>query len=204
MTLGRTKKGQDAVTALALFLLVLVTLLLVRPREARAAAGEHGAGVGLGQVLLLGDFAKNFTDNLGFHFMYSYEASQMFGLLGTVALSSHSNADGSNTLDMKGFTPALRINLAYVDKLVLYTFLGFGLYQVDEKVGAQQGSVTTLGLAMGGAVNLALDKHFQFGTELSFHNVFGKTDPTTVSSQSPGLSIGGTYIGLFLNLFYIF
>ena len=201
----QNRKGQDGKPVLALFIFALAALSFIAPKQARAAAGEHGVGLGLGQVLLMGDFAKNFSDSLGFQGIYSYEASQVFGLLVNLSLSSHSNADASNTLSLKALSPNLRINLAYIDKLVLYTFGGFGLVKADEKIGALQGSVTTLGFNLGAAFYLALDKHFQFGTQLSFHNVFGKTDPTTVTATNPnGLSVGGTYLGLFLNVMYIF
>ncbi|MEW6055610.1 MAG: outer membrane beta-barrel protein [Bdellovibrionota bacterium] len=198
-------KGQRRKPLLALFLLATLTAFVGPSRnDAHAAAGEHGVGLGLGQVLLMGDFAKNFSDSLGYQLTYSYEASAMFGLLATLSMSSHSDATGDNSLDIKGFTPNLRINLAYVDKLVIYAFTGFGLFMVDETIGEQAGSVTTLGFDMGTSLNLALDKHLQFGTTLSFHNIFGKTDPATVTDSSPGLSIGGTYLMLSLNFFYIF
>jgi hypothetical protein len=190
---------------LALFVFGIATSISFAPREAQAAANEHGIGLGFGQILLMGDYAKSFSDNIGLDVFYSYETSNLFGLLANVSLSSHSNADNSNTLSIKGITPDLRINLAYIDKLVIYSFVGFGVFMVNEKIGPVTGSATTLGFNMGAAFDLALAKHFQFGTQLGFTNVFGKTDPSTVTATSPqGLSVGGTYLGILLNLIYIF
>lgn len=201
-----SQKEQAGFTRLALFIFMLsaVTGISLPRHQALAAAGDHGAGIGFGQILLMGDLAKNFTDNIGFHAIYSFEASELLGLIANLHYSSHTGANPTDSLSLKGFVPNLRINFAYIDKLVVYGFTGFGLYMVDQTIGTQVGSVTTLGFDMGIAVNLTLHKHLQFGTELSFNNIFGKTDPTTVTDTSTGVSIGGNFIGLFLNVTYIF
>ena len=207
MTFNRTKikKGQDGKTVLALFLFSLLIIAGLPVQKAKAATGEHSAGFGFGQNLLMGDFSKNFSDSLGFQLMYGFEASEMFGLLAHISYSNHSNASGSNSLTIKGIAPDLKINLAYFDKLVLYGLTGFGIYKVDESLDHNAGSVVTLGFDLGAGFLLNLDKHFAFGTSLAFHNIFGKTDTATVNASAPnGITIGGTYMGIFLNLFYIF
>ena len=211
MTLLRAKfrlpkqRGQSySRIRLALFVFALSSAIITPIHKSHAAAGEHGIGLSLGQILLMGDFAKNFSDSLGFNLTYSYEASAVFGLLADISMSSHTNGTATNELSLKGFSPNLRINLAFIDKLIVYSFVGFGLFMASEKVGNQNGAVTTLGFDMGGAFNLALDKHFQFGTALSFHNIFGKTDDSTATATQPGLSVGGTYLALMLQVFYIF
>lgn len=196
------RKGQGVKSALALFLLILS---IASPQNARAAGGQHGVGLGLGEVLLMGDFAKNFDNSIGFHGLYNYDASALFGLLVEVTYGSFSGgAANANSLSIMGLTPHLKINLAYIDKLIVYSLVGFGLYKVSEKIGTIDAGVTTLGFDMGAGVNLALDQHILFGTQLAFSNIFGKTDSATVTSTSPGLSVGGTYIGLFLNFIYVF
>lgn len=182
-----------------------LTAALPLSQRAEAANDRHGVGLDLGQVLLMGDFSKSFSDSLGFGFTYSYEASDMFGLLLHFSGSSHSNADESNKLTIKGVSPDLRVNLAYFDKLVLYGFGGFGLFKVDETINHIDGSALTLGLNLGTGFLLELSPHFEFGTSLGFHNIFAKTDSKTVTSTNPGgFSIGGTYLGVMLNLFYLF
>jgi opacity protein-like surface antigen len=186
-----------------------VLVLLAALSSSAIAAESHGGmgpgsmavGGGFGQVLLLGDFGGNFSDSLGYHLNFDYEASQMFGLLVTLGMSNHDNADSTNSLGIKSLTPDLKVNLAYIDKLTLYTLLGFGIYRVSETIGKTSGSVTTVGFNMGGGFNLALSEHFLFGTEVDFTSVFSKTDSTP---GQPALKIGGTTLGLFLNVGYIF
>jgi hypothetical protein len=181
-----------------LALSLLAFSLASHPAPAHAKEGDHGAGFGLGQVFLLGDFGTIASDSMGIGFSYSYEASDLFGLLTDVTFSSHSDAGGSNHVRIKGITPNLRINLAYMDKLVTYMFAGLGFFDVDQKVGPRDGGVTTLGFGMGLAFALTMSDHFQFGTRVSFHNIFSKADP------SANLTIGGTYVGLSLTTMYIF
>ncbi|MBI3555146.1 MAG: outer membrane beta-barrel protein [Deltaproteobacteria bacterium] len=201
----RNQRGQDGLTVLALFFFAVCGASLATAKRADAAVGRHGLGVNIGQVLLMGDFSKNFSDSLGWGFSYSYEASDMFGLLANLSFSNHSNANGTNTLAIKGLSPDLRVNLAYFDKLVLYAFGGFGLFHVNETVAQTPGSVWTFGLDLGTGFLLELDPHFQFGTSLGFHNVFSKTDPATSTSSNPnGILMGGTYLGIMLNIFYLF
>ena len=194
------KKGQAGFTRLALFIFIILTC----SHNAKAATGDHGAGLGLGQVLLLGDLSGPFNDSIGLHGIYSYEASALLGLYTHVHYSSHSNVTNTNSLTIKGLVPNMRVNLAYIDKLVVYGFTGFGFYMIDQTIGEQVGSVMTVGFDMGAAVAMSLTDHLQFGTELSFNNIFSKTDPATATGTSSGMSIGGSYIGLFLNVMYIF
>ena len=201
----RNKRGQDGLTVLALFFFAVCGASVAASKPAQAAVGRHGVGVSVGQVLLMGDFSKSFSDSLGWGLSYSYEASDMFGLLANLSFSNHSNANGSNTLAIKGLSPDLRVNLAYFDKLVLYGFGGFGLFRVNETVNQTPGSVWTFGLDLGTGFLLELDPHFQFGTSLGFHNIFSKTDPATATGNFPGgYTIGGTYLGIMLNIFYLF
>ena len=201
----RNQKGQGGLTVLALFFLAACGASIAGEKSAQAVVGRSGIGVNVGQVLLMGDFSKNFSDSLGWGFSYSYEASDMFGLLANLTFSNHTNANGSNTLGIKGLSPDLRVNLAYFDKLVLYAFGGFGLFRINETVAQVPGSVWTFGLDLGTGFLLELDPHFQFGTSLGFHNIFSKTDPSTSTSTNPnGNLMGGTYLGIMLNIFYLF
>lgn len=205
--LKRIRKGQERVNRLALFILASLTFVgavSASLPHAEAAAGDHGAGLGLGQAMLMGDWAEDVDDTLAFTLKYSYEASALFGLMADIYYASHSNNVGTNSLSVKGLTPNLRVNFAYIDKLVLYGFTGFGLFLVDKTEGTASGSVMTLGYNLGAAANLALNEHFQFGTELSFHNIFGKTTAADTVANTPSISIGGTYLLVSLNVMYIF
>src|SRR5262245_4480544 len=93
MTKKSYKKGQDGSSVLALFVFLAALLTATAAPRAHAASNRHGLGFDIGQVLLMGDFSKDFSDSLGWGFTYSYEASDMFGLLAHFSYSSHSNND---------------------------------------------------------------------------------------------------------------
>lgn len=169
-----------------------------------APGGMHGLGLGIGQTLLMADFSKNVSDALGYQLMYSYEASPMLGLLAMLSISEHSNSAGTNTLNIKGLSPNLKVNLAYIDKLIVYMVAGLGFFVVDEKVGTLQGTITTLGFDLGGGFSLALSKHVQFGTQILFNSIFNQTTSTDNPPNPSGMTIGGTYVGLYLNVMYLF
>jgi hypothetical protein len=187
-------------------ILSLVALVgLTQPHSAYAAAGQHGAGIGIGQVFLLGDFAESFSNSVGFDAMYSYEASDIFGLLTHITYSSHSNGDDTNTLRLIGVSPDLRISLAYIDKLVLYAFTGFGLFSANQKLGNSSGSVITFSFNAGGGFGLALGPHFQFGTQLGLWSIFNKNAKTTSDGGGVGtMEIGGTTLNLLVTGTYLF
>lgn len=202
---NRILKGQARLGRLALFIFLVIAAVSVPHGRVEAKAGDHGVGLGVGQVMLMGDWSDHVSDAIGFNLKYSYEASEMFGVMADIHYSSHSNALETNTLGLKGLTPNLRVNLAYIDKLVVYGFTGFGLFLVDQKRGTVSASTMTLGFDLGAAANLTLNDHFQFGTQFSFHNIFEKTArSTTAGGEVVTTPIGGTYFMLALNLIYIF
>lgn len=182
----------------ALVFALEIMVLGMNLKTAEAAVGQHAAGLSLGQVILLGDFSTHFSDSLGFQITHQYDASDLFGVLTHISLSSHSDTTGTDDLSIKGITPNLKANLAYFDKIIVYTYGGFGLFSISEKTGGRESSVTTIGFDLGGGFDLELNEHFLFGTTLSFHNLFGKTDKATA------VSVGGTYVALFLNVKYVF
>lgn len=191
------------------FLSLVVSLFLFISSKAFAqqasgssggGSGRHGAGFGVGQVFLLGDFADPFSNGLGMEFFHSYDASEMFGLMTIINLSNHSNADESNKLSLRGITPNLKMNLIYFDRFSVHALAGIGVYFINEKLGVREGSVTTMGFNFGTGFDLTLSDHFRFGTQLKFHSIFEAKD----TSLSPPMTIGGTYMGLFLNLTYLF
>lgn len=203
---GQKKSHQSIYNKYRLFrgLGLTFALLLFASTTSHAAESTHTVGIGVGEVLLMGDFSKNVDNALGLNLIYHFGASQLFGLTTLAHISSHSGGNGQNSLAIKGLSPNVRVNLGYYDRIVVYTLGGFGFFLVDEKIGVQSGSVTTFGLNLGGGVDLLLHPHFKFGTALTFHNIFGKTDPASAIGSSAALSIGGTYVGLFLAMGYIF
>ncbi len=199
--LKRQTRSLNRFKVLFAFLLLVVSIVSFFPKKSNAA---HAVGLGIGQILLMGDFAKYFDNSLGYNILYNYDASNLFGLLAVINYNSHSNATGTNTLKIMGFSPNIKVSLVNFDQLLLFGYTGFGLMKVSQTVGTIPADVTTFGLNMGFGAELTLASHMRFGTGLSFHNIFGKTDSSTATANSTGTSIGGTYLALFLNIMYVF
>lgn len=190
-------------TAAFLFLVFIISSSFAEDGS-KSAAQEHSLGLGFGQVILMGDFEKNFSDSLGFDFTYDYNASEMFGLLVDASYHKHKNATGENTAIIKSLTPSLKANFAYVDKLTVYGVAGLGVYWVGETIGQIAGSVTTFGFNAGPGAELRLNDHMKFGTNVGFYNLFTKADSEAKNPFGKGMTIGGTFIRLFINISYIF
>ncbi len=160
--------------------------------------GEHSLGAGFGEVILTGDFAKKYSNTLGVSGIYEYKASELFGVLADISYSKHDSDDGLNSLKIFGVTPNLKINLSYFDKLTAFVMTGFGFFNVSESIGPLYGgSVTTFGFSAGPGFDLRLNEHAKFGSLVTFHNLFSKTDPNAKNPVGKGMSIGGTYLRLF-------
>jgi hypothetical protein len=172
--------------------------------SAKAEPNTHSLGLNAGQVLLLGEFADRFPDAMGFNLIYNYEASDLFGVWVNAGFSNHENSATHDNLAIKSLVPDLKINLAYIDKLVIYSLVGFGLWKVDQTINLIGANVTTFGFNMGGGFALQLHEHFQFGTHLLFNNIFSKTDPGSARGNQAAQVVGGSYMGLYLNAMYTF
>ncbi len=170
----------------------------------KSTAQEHSLGLGFGQVILMGDFEKNFSDSIGYDLTYDYNASEIFGIYVDASYHKHRNASGENTAIIKGLAPSLKANFAYVDKLTVYGLAGLGLYWVGETTGEIAGSVTTFGFNAGPGAELRLDDHLKFGTNVGFYNLFTKSDTEAKNPFGKGMTIGGTFVRLFINISYIF
>lgn len=165
---------------------------------------EHSFGVGFGQVILMGDLAKQVSDTIGLGLIYDYKASELFGVMVEGGYSKHIDSTGKNSFIARSFSPNLRVNLSYFDNLTIFAFGGFGIYSLDKTLFPTSGSVTTFGLDMGPGFELRLAPHAKFGSFISFNNAFTKSDSQAVNSLGNGMSIGGTYMRLFLTASYIF
>src|SRR5579862_8186676 len=108
MTPEASNKGQARTfPRLALFIFCLSTLA---PAAAQAATERNGIGFNIGEVLLMGQYSDTFNNGLGLGGTYSYEVTDMFGLLGRFTSSGHTNNSGTNTLNIIGLLPDLRVN----------------------------------------------------------------------------------------------
>lgn len=195
----------SALVPAALILAGTCSKTWAQPNENQVSdVGEHALGVGFGEVILAGGLEKNHSDSLGLSILYDYRASELFGLMVDLSYSKHTDDTGRNTLKILGASPSLRANLAYFDKLMAYMTVGFGVFQVSETLGLASGSVTTFGFTAGPGIELRLNTHLKFGILTTFHHLFTRSDPQAQNPAGKGLSIGGTYLRLFLSLQYVF
>ena len=192
-------------------LALFFVLFLATPKQAMALPGQHSIGLGAGQILLMSEYVKSYDNGIGFHALYEYDASALFSFSARLNYSLHKGigtatipANPADELSIKGLTPNLKVNFAYLDKLIVYGLAGFGIFLVDMIKTPQIGTAATFGFNLGTGFELPLFANFKFGSSLSFHNVFDKKDPLSVVGALPALGLGGTYMSLMLNALYVF
>lgn len=195
--------GRHPVSILFLSLLYLVSSNLTFADNS-TGVGRHSAGIGFGQVILMGEFADHYTNDLGFDLLYGYKASDEFELMVNYGYLKHVSNDKLNTLTTQSLVPSLRMNLSEYDQFMVFIFGGLGFYQVSETIGPRAGSALTFGFNAGPGVDLKLNDNFKFGFLASLHNVFSKNDPDAKNPSGQGMTIGGAYSKLFLTIQYIF
>lgn len=168
-------------------------------------AGEHSLGIGFGQVMLFGSkFGDTASNDLGYNFIYEYKVSDMFSVLADYGYSRHLNDDRQNELIFKTFSPNFKLNFGYYDRLTIFGLAGFGLYHVNRTTGPYAGSVNSFGFNAGPGIDLRLNRHFKFGSMITFHNVFDKNDAEAKNPSGKGMEIGGTYLRMFITASYVF
>lgn len=198
-------------TTRTLFALMMASAVLSPAAHAQDAGGDRGpalnrhvVGGSFGHTILFGDWGTYFDDNFSFAGFYAYEATPVFGFLFNVSYSQHEGI-AEDRLTIWGIEPNIKINLAYFDSVAFYTFAGFGLYPVSQKIGPAEGSVLAFGMNFGFGVNLLLGDNFVFGPAIAFRSAFDKTDASVRNGDFPnGMNIGGESLRLYVQAGYAF
>ena len=170
--------------------------------SARAAApfspGSNNLALDIGQVFLMGDLGKTYTDSLGFKVHYTYGVSDLFGFDSTLGYSSHSDFSLTNDLSLTSVNAGLRVNLAWFDKIVPYAAVGMGFYRVGYTSLELGTSISPVlfGLYIGPGVSLVLTDSFFFGAGLTFNDIFENTRTRQDGTVMP---VGGSFSTFSLN-----
>jgi hypothetical protein len=166
---------------------------------------SHSLGLGLGHVMLMGNFSDVGANDLGFNLFYEYKTSEVFSLLIDYGYSKHIANNHQNELIIKSLSPNLKIIFNEIDNLSIFGAGGFGFYHINRTTAPYAGSITGFGLNLGPGFDLTLNDHFKFGTWITLHSVFDKNDPDAKGPNGKtDMTIGGSYIRLFLSASYIF
>lgn len=175
--------------------------VVVDEKNASPAFFQHGLGLGLGQTLLLGDFADHGDDELALDLFYQYRASYTFDFLANFHTNTYKKDDNQKT-DLTGFTLNIKGRLFDFDAFAPYLSGGLGMYW--PRVTRYNGTVLTqsekhavLGVNLGLGADLQLNEHFSFGFATFYHHPFNVKQETQES-------INGSYMRLMATVFIHF
>ncbi len=155
--------------------------------------GSSNLGIDIGQIFLMGDLTRKYSDSIGTQLHYTYGVSEMFGFDSSVGYSSHTDNDFS-ILSLK---TGMRMNLAWYDKVIPYATFGLGFYKPAIEISPTNiVSPVLFGLHGGAGVNLEVTDQLFFGASLTLHDMFGTKKQLASGSE---LNVDGTYTSFLLN-----
>jgi hypothetical protein len=152
----------------------------------------------MGQVFLMGQYGNRYSDSLGTQVHYTYGVSDLFGFDSSLGYSGHSDGQFSMTTLLTG----LRMNLSWYDKVVPYVVFGLGFYRPSFNLSDPNGLSSTsvspvlFGVHLGPGVDLELTQQLFFGASLTFHDIFGSTQPTNFGP----IDVGGSYASFLVHV----
>lgn len=162
---------------------------------------KHGIGLGIGQTILLDDFADHGDDELAFDLFYQYRASYTFDFLVNLHTNTYKKEDGQKT-DLTGVTFNIKGRVFDFDSFAPYLTGGLGMYW--PKVTRFQGTTlvesekqSVLGVNLGAGVDLQLNENFSFGFASLYHQPFNV-------KQDRQSSINGSYLRFMAMVFIHF
>ncbi|MBI3535017.1 MAG: outer membrane beta-barrel protein [Deltaproteobacteria bacterium] len=154
---------------------------------------SNNLALDVGQVLLTGDYGRNYTDSIGYRLHYTYGVSDMFGFDASFGFSDHSDSSFS----VMSLLTGLRTNLSWYDKIVPYVVFGLGFYKPSRIIApGVTASPVEFGVHLGPGFDLELTKQLYFGAALTFHDIFGTVRQTVAGP----MDFGGSFISFLLHI----
>lgn len=151
------------------------------------APESNNLSIDVGQVFLMGDLSRDYSNSIGSQLHYTYGVSDIFGFDSSFGYSDHSDGQFSMTTLLAG----LRINLSWYDKVTPYLVFGMGFYRPSYRLSPKESlSPVMFGVHVGPGVNLEITKQIFFTASLTFHDAFGTT---VTSSNGTYRDVGGTF-----------
>lgn len=156
---------------------------------------SNNVSLDVGQTFLLGDLSGRYSNNIGAKLHYTYGVSDMFGFDSSLGYSSHSGASDTLSFSCSSLNAGIRMNLSWYDKVIPHMVLGLGFYRPSYSFGEISDSAILFGLHMGPGVDLELTKQMFFGTQLTFHDIFGYN---RIATNGQKIDFGGVYSSFLL------
>jgi hypothetical protein len=155
--------------------------------------GSSNIGIDIGQIFLMGDLTREYSDSIGSQIHFTYGVSEMFSFDSSLGFSSHADNDFS----IISLLPGLRMNLAWYDKVIPYATFGLGFYKPSITVSPTNVvSPVLFGIHGGAGVNLEVTRQLFFGASLTLHDMFGTKK---LLSNGSTLNVDGTYTSFLIN-----
>ena len=155
--------------------------------------GSSNIGIDIGQIFLMGDLTREYSDSIGSQIHFTYGVSEMFSFDSSLGFSSHADNDFS----IISLLPGLRMNLAWYDKVIPYATFGLGFYKPSIEVSPTNVvSPVLFGIHGGAGVNLEVTRQLFFGASLTLHDMFGTKK---LLSNGNTLNVDGTYTSFLIN-----
>lgn len=156
---------------------------------------QHGLGIGIGETMLMGNYAKSGNDKITADLFYSYAASYSFDLLVNAHMSEHK--DNNDRMKVMGLTSSIKGRFVEYDNLSPYFLGGLGFYAPQAKRdGEWTDKKLTFGLNFGAGVDLRLNEHYVVGIMAQMHWPFRvqQDDQSDLKGYYTKLLITGMYL----------
>jgi opacity protein-like surface antigen len=135
---------------------------------------SNNLSLDIGQNFLVG---SEFKDSIGLQGTYTYGVSSLFAFTSSLGYSGHSEGKYSKLHLLVG----PRLNLANYDRVIPYINGGLGFYRASRDLNAMNSiSGTMFGVHVGGGADLLLTKETFFGAAMTYHQLFGTNQNTTI------------------------
>jgi opacity protein-like surface antigen len=158
------------------------------------APDSNNLALDIGQNFLIG---SDFQDAIGLQATYTYGVSPLFAFATSMGYSSHSEGKYSKLAILAG----PRLNLSSYDSITPYVNAGLGFYRASRSVNQDNNlSGTLFGLHFGGGADLQLTKETFFGASLTFHQLFGTQQDTSIGP----VDVASNYADFMAHIGYTF
>jgi opacity protein-like surface antigen len=145
-----------------------------KPEISPFTPDSNNVSLDIGQNFLIG---SEFKDSIGLQGTYTYGVSSLFAFTSSLGYSSHSEGKYSKLSLLVG----PRLNLANYDRVIPYVTSGLGFYRASRALNATNSIAGTMfGVHLGGGADLQLTKETYFGAAMTYHQLFGTNQSTTL------------------------
>ena len=166
------------------------------PRRLR----KHGVGIGLGQTILMGNYADYGDSKISMDLLYTYAASYSFDILVDAHYSKHES--GPEKMKLPGLNGSIKARLFEFDNFSPFLLGGLGFYAPKAKrnmfnTTKWSKQKVTFGMNFGGGLDLRLNDSYVVG-------VLGQVHWPFAVKQNDQSDLKGYYFKLLITGMYLF